>query len=621
MDRDTFNRMVTRYRAMARVNPEAYERAVRKVVREGYLLIGVLMVLGLGLLGGVTLMALVSPLLLVLLFKLKVGFLLIPVLWAVIRSLFVRYPPPEGYPLSRASAPALFETLDGLQQQLDTPRVNQVLLIPDFNAFIAVEPRFGWFGPPRVTLSLGLELLMSTSEAQARSVLAHELGHLTRRNWSLDRRVYWLRRTWSRLYDYFDRQQGWSTAPIRKALENYVPRLQAITHAAAQREEYKADSVSARLTTPGDAASALTVVNVLEPYLREYYWERFGRQAVRASRPKMGAWAGLSTFWRSETLPGPVFRRLLNQALHNETDVLDTHPCLADRLKHLGQPPGFVLADRTAAEAWLSPCLNEIVSHFDRLWWDAVQDRWTAAHEAGKQAREALHALLRGRRWHELSVQELREAVPHLEALCQDDAVRRVSEVLYRHDPSDADNRLRLTRLQARDNEPACLQTARTLLEDVERATEACYWVVFYLKGLDHIHPEQQWWEGQWQAASERAVALEAAFENLQPSDTIVVPDLPPGALEEIRSFAARLPDARQLWIARRILPEFGQVPCYLLVVRPRNGFVETEELAAQIAQAIPLSCRLHVLSEDMKPAQLVKPLCRAVIDQGVPLK
>ncbi|RMF16320.1 MAG: hypothetical protein D6758_08200 [Gammaproteobacteria bacterium] len=621
MDRDTFNRMVSRYRSMAKVNPEAYDRAVRKVVREGYLLIGILLALGLGLVGGMTALALFSPIVLILLFKAKIGFLLIPVIWAVLKSLFVRFQPPEGYSLTREMAPALFDTLDQLQSELDTPRVNRVMLDPEFNACISVVPRFGWFGPPQVTLVLGLELLMCMSERQARSVLAHELGHLTRRNFSADRKVYRLRWMWGELFEYFAGREGWATWPVRKALNYYVPRLNAITYAAAQREEYKADAVSAQLTSPEDAASALTAVNVLGPYLETCYWNAFGRQAVAAPRPRMGAWAGLSAFWKSATLPQPVLHRFLNLALDNETDGMDTHPCLADRLKHFAQPPRLSLPNKTAAECWLGPCLNQVIEHFDARWWEGIKDRWQQVHEAGQQARQALDRLLAGRRWAELSVDELRQAIPYLEILQQDKAIRQVTEAVYRRDPDDADNRLRLTRLQAEAGDAECLETAKTLLQDAERAVEACYWAVFYMKGLGEPHPDRTWWEKQWEAASKLRQRLEEAFDALEPSDTIVVPELPPGVLDNLRHYARQVPDIEQLWIAQRVLTDFRDVPCYIMVLKPRNGFVQTTELAGHIAQEAPLPFRLHVLSEDLSPSHLVKPICRNAMRVGVALR
>ena len=98
-------------------------------------------------------------------------------LWATLRALWVRFDEPDGVPLEREDAPALFEALDRIRQRIDGPAVHRIYLDSEFNASIRQLPRFGLFGGAVNHLSIGLPLLMALDRRRLLSVLAHEYGH------------------------------------------------------------------------------------------------------------------------------------------------------------------------------------------------------------------------------------------------------------------------------------------------------------------------------------------------------------------------------------------------------------------------------------------------------------
>ena len=168
-------------------------------------------------------------------------------LWATLRALWVRFDEPEGVPLERDDAPALFEALDRIRQKIDGPPVHHVYLDSEFNASIRQLPRFGLFGGAVNYLSVGLPLLMALDRRRLLSVLAHEYGHLRGNHGRLSAWIYRTRLSWLKLDASLQRDEGVMALASQAFFRWYFPRFAAKTFALARQDEYEADRVSARL--------------------------------------------------------------------------------------------------------------------------------------------------------------------------------------------------------------------------------------------------------------------------------------------------------------------------------------------------------------------------------------
>jgi Zn-dependent protease with chaperone function len=120
------------------------------------------------------------------LFNLSFNWITLKILWIplalvglVLRSLWITIPEPDGASLTREQAPALFDLVSEVRTMLDGPTIHQVLISDEYNAGIVQIPQFGMFGWQRNYLVVGLPLLRALNPAEFRSVLAHEVGHLS----------------------------------------------------------------------------------------------------------------------------------------------------------------------------------------------------------------------------------------------------------------------------------------------------------------------------------------------------------------------------------------------------------------------------------------------------------
>jgi Zn-dependent protease with chaperone function len=120
------------------------------------------------------------------LFNLSFNWITLKILWIplalvglVLRSLWITIPEPDGSRLTREQAPALFDLVTEVRKTLDGPTIHEVMISDEYNAGIVQIPQFGMFGWQHNYLVVGLPLLRALNRAEFRSVLAHEVGHLS----------------------------------------------------------------------------------------------------------------------------------------------------------------------------------------------------------------------------------------------------------------------------------------------------------------------------------------------------------------------------------------------------------------------------------------------------------
>ncbi|WP_229898985.1 M48 family metallopeptidase, partial [Streptomyces capoamus] len=113
----------------------------------------------------------------------KAGFITVLLALPVVRGmLMLRTPKGEdgpGIPVTEADEPRLWALVRELAAAAGTRAPDRILLTGEVNAAVSENPRLLGLFAGRRTLHLGVPLLIGLTEAQLRSVLAHEFGHFT----------------------------------------------------------------------------------------------------------------------------------------------------------------------------------------------------------------------------------------------------------------------------------------------------------------------------------------------------------------------------------------------------------------------------------------------------------
>jgi Zn-dependent protease with chaperone function len=388
MERADFEQLIERMDRAARERPVAYRRRVYGLAALGYvylLLVALVLVV-------LTFLAILSLAYLKGL-GLKLVLILGALLYSVLQSMWVKQKPPPGERLTAAGAPQLFRMIEELRRRLQTPAIHTVLLSPEFNAAVSQVPRLGFFGWHRNFLVLGLPLMKGLTVEQFRAVLAHELGHLSRGHARAANWIYRMRVIWSRLKSDLQSRSRWGSGLIIGFFNWYIPYFTAASFPFARANEFEADAASVHLTSPQHAAQALTGVHIIGNYLSEKYWPGIQAAAKNSPQPDFAPYSGFVA--RSVTeVPKDDLERWQGAGPNQMTSLVDTHPCLGDRLKAIGMAPDFAPPmPGEGAEQLLGGVLAKLALLFDAQWRDRVSGAWQKYYEQTQVKRARLGEL------------------------------------------------------------------------------------------------------------------------------------------------------------------------------------------------------------------------------------
>jgi Zn-dependent protease with chaperone function len=308
------------------------------------------------------------------------------------RALWVRVGAPEGTPVTRSDAPALFALLDEVRAALRSSRFHRVLVDGRCNAMVVQQPLLGVFGWQRNHLVLGLPLLDVLSPGDLRAVLAHEFAHLSAQHGRFGAWIYRTRRSWERVFEEFNKpgrtRGGISLRPVlAKFVGWFWPRFNAHAFVLSRENECHADSGAARIAGVEHVASSLLRTACFGRLLDEKLWEDVKLTANSEPEPPadvftrlrdgLRAWAGDSAKW-------------VEEAFRTRTTNADTHPSLSDRLRALGFlpadvgrgvfPPAPALPAVSATAALLGDFAERIRSSLSARWQKDCTPAWREAH-------------------------------------------------------------------------------------------------------------------------------------------------------------------------------------------------------------------------------------------------
>jgi Zn-dependent protease with chaperone function len=441
MTTDEWDDLVRRRAQQAKSDPRGYRVRVWAWALAGYAIL--LGTLGLAIAGAAWLVVVLIRDPRTLLWLIKPGIVIGVLVLTILRALAVKLPPPSGIELRPAEAPALFEAIERLRAQLHAPRVDHVLVDGDFNASIVQVPRFGPLGWERNYLTLGLAYMQTLSEEQFRSVLAHELGHISRSHGRFAVWIYSLRHSWSRVMEGLDAHGFVGSGIARRLFGWYVPRLQACTVALMREHELEADRAAADAVGARHAALALVRSAALAAAV-DRYWDGIHHRMYRDPAPPQAVFSGVADAVRAASHADG--EAAVDRALALPTETTDAHPALSERLAALGYGPGALdVADAlrppavTAADALLGTDAHaRLAERFSSRWCHAIQDIWMETHAAATVDRERLGRLEEAAAGGHLDLPSANERAEIVADLHDDDAALAAWRDVLTLDPADA---------------------------------------------------------------------------------------------------------------------------------------------------------------------------------------
>lgn len=579
-----YRRMVERLEREARQAPGRYRFKLALLAGLGFMVLGGSIALALGMsVGLVAVLLAISPILLLKLIKV----IWIPVAfgWFMLKSLWIRVTPPDGYHLREGEAPQLRAEIEWLREQTGAPALTGIVIDPQLNAAAASVPRaMGLLGHSHY-LVLGLPLMQLLSREQFNAVVAHEFGHFGGGHGRFRGWIYRVRVSWYRVVEGLAMQRSWTTRLFRRFFDWYAPFFDAYSFVLARANEYEADATSARVVGAPVTASALQRVGVCAARLDREFWPGVQRSVQHSPQPPMALFRDMAT---SFSRPAESDSERLAELLREKSGLDDTHPTLAQRLEALGQAPGDVAPPRrTAADSLLGPLQDQLEEHFSHEWREGVEENWRERHGQHERDRARLSELAA------LTTRDAAEAAEHarlVDDLCPDvDAVPLYRDALAANgDDGYVHFRLGLLLLD-RDDPTGIVHLRRAMDLDPQAAEPVLRRLEYHYRQREQLH-ELERVQAQLRALEDRQIGAFHARQDVGARDSFTAHGLDAESLATARAGLERAGNVKQAWIVRKLIKGDTTGLDHFVVLVAWRGVVLNDSSALQkVVDAVDL--------------------------------
>lgn len=327
----------------------------------------------------------------------------------VVRGLFMLRTPkgeePAGLPVTEADEPELWRTVRELAKQVGTRAPSRILLTADVNAAVSEDARLLGLLPGPRRLYLGVPLLQGLTQAQLRSVLAHELGHYANSDTRLAALTVRGRAQVLRTIAHFEERadttaarerarqekknakaaaKGKETSEVDEGRAGLTYRVMARIYTAyaklyfratlsvSRRQEYAADEAAARIAGRDATASALREIPVLDSAFG-FYMESYATIGTPAGLlpPRGEVFGGFGRMLSARRLE---LASLRSKFPSQPPSPYDSHPPIANRIHRIESLPadGRAEEDKGAALALLADPERSVAALEDAVLSDEV---------------------------------------------------------------------------------------------------------------------------------------------------------------------------------------------------------------------------------------------------------
>jgi Zn-dependent protease with chaperone function len=608
MERAQFVETVRKLEEYAQREPEKYRRRVGLLAALGYGYILLILAVALAMLIGLMWIFLVGHRLNVLM--IKVGIFLLIFTFIVLRSLLVKFSPPEGIELSCEQVPEIFAMVDDLTAKLASPRFHHVLLNDEFNASVMQLPRLGILGWQKNYLILGLPLMQALTAEEFRAVVAHEFGHLSGNHGRFGGWIYRIHLTWDQLRHNLAHSESGGSWIFEKFFSWYAPYFGAYSFVLRRADEYVADRCAADMTSPRSAASALVSVNMKGRYLEEVFWPGQFKLVKESATPPTTPFSQTAQLLHSPftsspaTAPSsldytsspPPLSRWLSRAFQDKTDYADTHPCLADRLAAMGfqttdnslHNPAYwgwksdqqmSTLHHSAAEHYLGAAQAELTRQLDEKWHKSVVFQWEARHKEMQEGKKRLQELQQKSQDAPLSKEELWEQITLTHELESGEAALPLAQKLLEIDPKHAAAHFALGQMLLDQEDEAGIEHLLRACELETDATLAAYGSIYhFLSEHGRVEEAEKYRDKSYDFQDTFELAMEERAQ-ITERDEFLAPALSPELMQKLLEFLHHQKGVAAAYLVRKKVQHMENKPVHILAVtKDRSALIQISD-------------------------------------------
>ena len=250
---------------------------------------------------------------------------------------------------------SVYELVDRVAEQWDLDAPDEIRLGAGTVAHVYENDK-----GKRILVIGGIAVAAMSQDTLA-GIVAHELAHFTSGDTQLAKRTF-SRRLTMEAYHYLCRRYPISYInPLVWFASLYRLTFRIVDAKVSRNQEYAADRYSVKQAGVEAASSALIYVCVTE-HLRWANISRMIEIAVKSEQVMVPIFA--QQVQEARTTDDKEWKKALNKALMEFTNLFDDHPCLRDRLKAMGIEPKKAL--RVALEQRGTPT-SVLIPGWDRI--------------------------------------------------------------------------------------------------------------------------------------------------------------------------------------------------------------------------------------------------------------
>jgi Zn-dependent protease with chaperone function len=612
MELSVFERTAERAEKLAERNFSLYKFKLILFALLGYFVIFGTISLAIGSLVGIGYLAIAHSAWVLILLKNKIIFLVIPVIWVLLKACWVKIEAPTGFELSKKQYPELFAEINAIRKQLRAPKIHKVILTQEMNAGIAQTPRLGIFGWQKNTLVLGMELLLILSTEQTRSVIAHEFGHLSGNHSRFNGWIYRIRTTWIQIMQGFDQQKSWGGKMMAKFFDFYAPRFAAYSFVLARANEYEADNIAAEITSRSVTGEALVNTYVVAPYIENNYWQDYLKLADDNPEPIHMPWAGLRAFLNKNTACPDTLAKALEQELKVDTQLDNTHPALSDRLKSIGyvaEIPHDV--DISAAKELLADNYSQVLKDLDEQWLTEHKDNWKSRYAYVQESRNKLREL-KGKPFEDMPEGE------HWDFCCltdefisNDESISLIQEFQKKY-PESPNAAYVIGRKLFEEEKGECIQQFEVSVKEPSLVIESCQMAYQFLQNINEEEQAENW-KRLAEDQIQKNEAADQEREELSPNDKIHKSLIDEDMKNQIITDLMANETVKSAWLAEKEVKYYKETPMLAIAVKVK-GMHMSENTAMQSVHTQMDIDATYIIVPHLAD---YKPLCKKIMKEG----
>jgi len=579
MEEKEFVALVDELEGYARQNPGAYKLRVALLAALGYVfLIGsVIIVL---LLAGVVVYFGRFNWLIIKILLIPLGLALI-----VVRSLWVKFPVPEGHELRYDDAPRLFDLAKSTREATNGPTLHKILLTDEFNAAIVQHPRLGVFGWHENYLVVGLPLLRGLSPDEVQAVISHEFGHLSGRHGVFSAWIYRVRQTWDQVLERMRKEDHFGSGIYERFFNWYAPYFAAYSFALARAKEYEADRTSVQLCGKETAARALVKANVRSKALSEEFWPAFFDRANTEAEPPKQTFDEMLAALRQPIAPDKA-NMWLSQVLSEKRSYDDAHPAPVDRLKAFGYPdigtpedlkPFLRTDDHYGDEYFLQSVPAEFLASKNRAWTEGVVETWRERYKFVVEADKTLAALEEKAKTEELSLEDRWERARLLLGTKGPAAALPLLQEIVAVEPEHPGANYNLGEALLEQGDEAGIRHIELAMEkEVHAIPAGCELIYNYLSSRKREEEAERYRRCVIDYYKEVEMA-QAERNDVSINDSFKYHEVAPELLHDLREQLKTFPNLATAHLVQKVLHHFPQEPSYVLGITSKRPWYRSQ--------------------------------------------